>query len=366
MGARQKRIDTLLTLSSLCSPILGMVRNTGTLSRRVVVGALAAGAAGCQPRQRGQHLLNVSYDPTRELYADINAAFVASQASEQVDRPPLAIDMSHGGSGRQARAVIDGLEADVVTLATPFDIDAIASAGLIASDWRTRLPNNSAPYTSTIVFVVRSRNPKSVSDWPDLAREGVSIVTPNPKTSGGARWNYLAAWASALTLGHDDTTAARALLTGMFANAAVLDTGARGAATTFVQRGIGDVLVAWENEAQLVLEAAEEGSFEIVYPPMSILAEPAVAWVDRHAEAHGTTVIAEAYLRFLYEPQVQEIAARRHYRPSNQEVLVANREAFPPITLVTVDGVFGGWAEAHRVHFANGGVFDQIMTERAR
>jgi sulfate/thiosulfate transport system substrate-binding protein len=345
-----------------------MVRSDGTLriSRRAVLGALALGTAGCEPRERGPHLLNVSYDPTRELYAEINAAFLNAWREAHADEVAPILDMSHGGSGRQARAVIDGLEADVVTLATPFDIDAIASAGLIASDWRTRLPNNSAPYTSTIVFVVRSRNPKSVHEWADLARDDVSVVTPNPKTSGGARWNYLAAWSSAMTPSSDDTTAARALVTGMFANAAVLDTGARGAATTFVQRGIGDVLVAWENEAHLVIDEAAEGAFEIIYPSMSILAEPAVSWVDRNVEAHETQALTESYLRFLYEPQAQEIAARRHYRPSNADVLAANRDAFPLITLVTVDGVFGSWAEAHRVHFANGGVFDQIIGERPR
>ena len=332
------------------------------MSRRVLMGAFAAGAAGCQERQ-GPELLNVSYDPTRELYADINPAFLAVWAEAQAGAIAPTIRMSHGGSGRQARSVIDGLEADVVTLAVPYDIDSIAGAGLIAPDWRQRLPLNSAPYTSTIVFMVRADNPKAIADWPDLARDDVVVVTPNPKTSGGARWNYLAAWASALRAGGDDE-AARVLLGGIFSNVAVLDTGARGAATTFVQRGIGDVLIAWENEAQLVLEEAAAGSFQIIYPSVSILAEPAVAWVDANVEKHQTRELAEAYLRFLYDPQAQEIVARRHYRPSDAAILAQHREAFPDIPLVTVDDVFGGWAEAHRIHFANGGVFDQLMAGR--
>lgn len=332
------------------------------MSRRVLMGAFAAGLAGCQSRQ-GAELLNVSYDPTRELYAEINPAFLAHWAETHAEAARPRVRMSHGGSGRQARAVIDGLEADVVTLAVPYDIDSIAAAGLIASDWRRRLPRNSAPYTSMIVFVVRAENPKAIADWSDLARNDVVVVTPNPKTSGGARWNYLAAWASALCGGGDET-AARALLAGIFSNVAVLDTGARGSATTFVQRGIGDVLIAWENEAHLVLREAAAGSFQIVYPSMSILAEPAVAWVDANVDKRQTRELAEAYMRFLYEPQAQELAAQHYYRPSDPAALARYRGAFPDIPLITVDEAFGGWAEAHGAHFASGGVFDQVMAGR--
>jgi sulfate transport system substrate-binding protein len=345
-------------------PGVGRKIETSRVSRRAVAAGLAAGVlSGCQAAPTGVELLNVSYDPTRELYEAINQAFLAEWGSAHAGERPPAIYMSHGGSGRQARAVIDGLQADVVTLATPFDIDTIASAGLIAPDWRTRLPHNSAPYTSTIVFVVRAGNPMLVRDWADLARSDVVIITPNPKTSGGARWNYLAAWASALRAG-GDADAARAFVAQLYAKVAVLDTGARGAATTFVQRGIGDVLIAWENEAQLLLEEAAAGAFEIVYPSVSVLAEPAVSLVDANAERHDTTQLAEAYLQFLYGAQAQEIAARWHYRPTDPAILAANRAAFPDITLVSVDEVFGGWSDAHNLHFADGGVFDQIFAER--
>lgn len=346
-------------------PGVGSKIEISRVSRRAVAAGLAAGAlSGCQPAQPGAELLNVSYDPTRELYEAINQAFLAEwNASHAGERPP-AVKMSHGGSGRQARAVIDGLEADVVTLATPFDIDTIAGRGLIAPDWRTRLPHNSAAYTSTIVFVVRAGNPMLIRDWADLARSDVVIITPNPKTSGGARWNYLAAWASALRAGGEE--AARSFVAQLYAKVAVLDTGARGSATTFVQRGIGDVLIAWENEAQLVLEEGAAGAFEIIYPSYSVLAEPAVSLVDANAEKHGTTELADAYLYFLYGAAAQDLAARWHYRPTDPAILTANRAAFPDIELFSVDDVFGGWSEAHNVHFADGGVFDQIFAERAQ
>jgi sulfate transport system substrate-binding protein len=343
-----------------------MSLRSATVSRRALVGGIvAAGAAGCTPsRPAGAGLLNVSYDPTRELYEAYNAVFLRHWAEAHADAPAPQIEMSHGGSGRQARSVIDGLPADVVTLATPFDIDSIAAAGLTSPAWRTRLPNNSAPYTSTIVFLVRAGNPKQIADWSDLAREGVSVVTPNPKTSGGARWGYLAAWAYALRRPGGDEAAARAFVAQLFHNVAVLDTGARGATTSFAQRGIGEVLITWENEAYLALDELGAERFAIVYPSMSILAEPAVAVVDANVARKGTQDLAEAYLRFLYEPEPQAIVAGRHFRPSDAAVLAQHRDAFPDLPLITVDDVFGGWAEAHRVHFADGGVFDQIMSGR--
>lgn len=341
-------------------------RKTGPwTSRRAVLGAVAAGLAGCgEGRATAARLLNVSYDPTRELYEEINALFV--ERWRQSHEGELIVEMSHGGSGRQARAVIDGLHADVVTLATPFDIDAIAQAGLTAPDWRSRLPNNSAPYTSTIVFVTRAGNPKAILDWADLARDGVSVITPNPKTSGGARWNYLAAWAFALRQPGGDETQARAFVRGLYGNVQVLDTGARGSMTTFAQRRIGDVLIAWENEAHLGLDEFGATNLEIIYPSLSIVAEPAVAKVDANTARRGTDELADAYLRFLYEPEAQEVAARRHFRPSDAHNLAQHRGEFPELPMITVDAVFGGWAEAHRVHFADGGVFDQISVGRGR
>ncbi|NUS37994.1 MAG: sulfate ABC transporter substrate-binding protein [Lysobacter sp.] len=305
-------------------------------------------------------LLNVSYDPTRELYADVNRAF-AAQWKQQTGQA-LTIRSSHGGSGKQARAVIDGLEADVVTLALAADIDAIAEKGkLLPGNWQSRLPHNSAPYTSTIVFLVRKGNPKGIHDWGDLARPGIAVVTPNPKTSGGARWNYLAAWTWASQQYHDG---AKVLdyMARLFRNVPVLDTGARGATTTFVERGLGDVLIAWESEALLTLEdASTRGRFDIVRPSISIKAEPPVAWVDRNVARHGTAKAAEAYLRFLYTPQGQALAARHFYRPSEPgEVPAALLARFPPMKLVTIDSAFGGWKKAQAVHFANGGLFDRI------
>ena len=303
-------------------------------------------------------LLNVSYDPTRELYQDINAAFIKSwQASA---RQALTINQSHGGSGKQARAVIDGLEADVVTLALAYDIDAIQQhGGLVATGWQRRLPQNSTPFTSTIVFLVRKGNPKGIRDWDDLVRPGVSVITPNPKTSGGARWNYLAAWGYARArLGGD--AKAQEFVARLFKNVPVLDSGARGATTTFAQRGLGDVLVTWENEAHLALDKLGRGEFQIVLPSVSIVAEPPVAVVDKVVDRRGTRKAAEAYLRFLYTPEAQEIAARHYYRPTSPDVLARHRATFPEMRMLTIDRDFGGWALAQKQHFDEGGTFDRI------
>lgn len=303
-------------------------------------------------------LLNVSYDPTREFYQDINKAFI-SDWKEKTGQT-LTIKQSHGGSGKQSRSVIDGLEADVVTLALAYDIDAIAERGLIASDWQKKLPDNSSPYTSTIVFLTRKGNPKQIKDWDDLIKPGIGVITPNPKTSGGARWNYLAAWGYALKHNNGDEAKAREFVTQLFKNVPVLDSGARGATTTFVERGIGDVLIAWENEAYLAVHELGKDKFEIVNPSTSILAEPPVTVVDRYADKHGTREVAEAYLQFLYSKQGQEIAAKHYYRPRSEEVLKAHASAFPEIELFTIDEVFGGWGKAQKEHFADQGIFDQI------
>jgi sulfate transport system substrate-binding protein len=306
----------------------------------------------------GQTLLNVSYDPTREFYQEVNAAFARSWKAKTGQS--VVVNQSHGGSGKQARAVIDGLEADVVTLALAYDIDAIARhGGAVQAGWQQRLPHNSTPYTSTIVFLVRRGNPKGIRDWDDLARPGVSVIMPNPKTSGGARWNYLAAWGYASEkLGGD--AKAQAFVAQMLRNVPVLDSGARGSTTTFAQRGIGDVLVTWENEAHLALEKLGRGGFEIVMPSVSILAEPPVAVVDRVVDRHGTRRLAEAYLQFLYTPEAQELAARHYYRPRLAEVSARHRQTFPNVRMLTIDGNFGGWAQAQRVHFDEGGTFDRI------
>jgi sulfate transport system substrate-binding protein len=303
-------------------------------------------------------LLNASYDPTRELYQDFNAAFAKHWETKTGDR--VTIKQSHDGSGKQARRVIDGFAADVVTLALAYDIDAIAQkAHLLPEDWQTRLPDHSSPYTSTIVFLVRKGNPKGIKDWDDLAKPGVSVITPNPKTSGGARWNYLAAWGYALKkFGSDER--AREFVGKLFKNVPVLDTGARGATTTFVQRHIGDVLIAWENEALLTLN--EKGSeFELLAPSVSILAEPPVAWIDRNVAKNGTREVAEAYLRYLYTADGQEIAAKHFYRPRLKEVAEKFAATFPKLNLFTIDEVFGGWQPAQRKHFDEGGVFDQLQ-----
>jgi len=324
---------------------------------RIVVGLLAGGAAMAGTTT----LLNVSYDPTRELYQELNTVF-ARQWKERTGET-VVINQSHGGSGKQARSVIDGLEADVVTLALAWDIDAVAASGLIAPDWQSRLPHNSAPYTSTIVFLVRKGNPKQIADWQDLARDGVSVITPNPKTSGGARWNYLAAWGCLIRRGGDEA-AARQLVAGIYRNVPVLDTGARGSTMTFVQRGIGDVLLAWENEALLVVEQLRPGEFEIVLPTCSILAEPPVTVVDKVVDRRGTRAVARAYLELLYNETGQEIAARHFYRPRLEAVAKRYTQRFPRLELFTIDEMFGGWATAQQTHFADGGVFDRIYQQR--
>jgi sulfate transport system substrate-binding protein len=325
-----------------------------TMASKPLLVALALAFAPLA-RAADVELLNVSYDPTRELYAEYDRYFAAQWKAQTGD--DVRVRQSHGGSGTQARAVIDGLEADVVTLALAADIDAIAEkGGLVAKDWQKRLPDNSAPYTSTIVFVVRKGNPKGIHDWDDLAKPGIAVVTPNPKTSGGARWNFLAAWGQALRRNGGDADKARAFVTALYGNVPVLDSGARGSTTTFAQRGIGDVLVSWENEAFLVLDQFGADQFEIVTPSVSILAEPTVAVVDQVVEKHGTRKVAEAYLRTLYTPEAQSIIARHHFRPRRS----TNAAAFPKLQLFTVDEVFGGWAKAQAQFFADGGVFDQI------
>jgi sulfate transport system substrate-binding protein len=320
---------------------------------------LAAGAMA-----KDVKLLNVSYDPTRELYKDFNAAFARDWQQKKGQK--VEIETSHGGSGKQARAVIDGLEADVVTLALAYDVDSIAQrAKLFPANWQKRLPENSAPYTSTIVFLVRKGNPKKVKDWPDLLRPGISVITPNPKTSGGARWNYLAAWAYGLKIFNGDETKTRNMVRALFRNVPVLDTGARGSTNTFVQNGIGDVLLAWENEAFLSIEELGPDKFEIVVPKLSILAEPPVALVDKNVDKHGTREVAQAYLQYLYSPEGQKIAAKHYYRPRHPEFAdPADIARFPKVELVTIDKVFGSWAQAQAKHFAEGGVFDQIQSEK--
>ncbi|HEY1075437.1 MAG TPA: sulfate ABC transporter substrate-binding protein [Fontimonas sp.] len=302
-------------------------------------------------------LLNVSYDPTRELYKDYNAAFVKHYKATTGDR--VTISQSHGGSGKQARAVVDGLDADVVTLALAGDVDALATNKLIPADWQKRLPHNSAPYTSTIVFLVRKGNPKGIKDWDDLAKAGVSVITPNPKTSGGARWNYLAAWEyGKRKYGGDDK--ARDFVKKIFANVPVLDTGARGSTTTFVQRGIGDVFLSWENEAFLALKEFGDDKFEIVVPSLSILAEPTVSVVDKIAKKKGTAKVAEAYLQYLYSDEGQDIAGRNFYRPTGEKAKAKYAKQFSNVELFTIDTAFGGWTKAQKEHFADGGYFDQI------
>ncbi|MEN3162672.1 sulfate ABC transporter substrate-binding protein [Tistrella mobilis] len=327
-----------------------------------LIAALIAAASPVDAvRAADIELLNVSYDPTRELYKEVNRAFAAKWRAETGDT--LTIRQSHGGSGKQARSVIDGLEADVVTLALAYDIDAIAdNGGALRQDWQRALPDNSSPYTSTIVLLVRKGNPKGIKDWDDLVKPGIKVITPNPKTSGGARWNYLAAWGYALDQGRD-AAGARDFVKALFANVPVLDSGARGATTTFVQRGIGDVLLAWENEALLAVNELGPDAFDIVVPSLSILAEPPVAVVDRVVDAHGTRKVAEAYLNFLYTPEGQELAARHFYRPRDPEVAARHAATFPEVRLFTIDEVFGGWRKAQAEHFADGGIFDQIVAK---
>ncbi|WP_414691482.1 sulfate ABC transporter substrate-binding protein [Noviherbaspirillum sp.] len=303
-------------------------------------------------------LLNVSYDPTRELYQDVNKAFAAQWKAKAGDN--VTVRQSHGGSGKQARSVIDGLDADIVTLALAYDIDEIAERGLLAKDWQKRLPHNSSPYTSTIVFLVRKGNPRGIKDWNDLVKPGVAVITPNPKTSGGARWNYLAAWGYALKQQGGSDASAKDFITRLFKNVPVLDSGARGATTTFVERGIGDVLIAWENEAILAIKELGPDKFEVVAPTLSILAEPPVAVVDKTVDKKGTRKVAEAYLQYLYTDEGQEIAAQNYYRPISEKVAKKYAAQFPKVKLFTIDEVFGGWTKAQKAHFADGGSFDQI------
>jgi sulfate transport system substrate-binding protein len=314
-------------------------------------------AAGLAVSAKDVTLLNVSYDPTRELFVEVNAAFAKHWKEKTGDS--VSVKQSHGGSGKQARSVIDGLPADVVTLALAYDIDAMVErGGLVAKDWQKRLPQNSAPYTSTIVFLVRKGNPKGIKDWDDLVKTGVAVVTPNPKTSGGARWNYLAAWAWASQKFGQDEMQVKDYIKKLFQNVPVLDTGARGATTTFSQRGIGDVLISWESEAFLALKEFGQDKFEIVNPSLSILAEPTVAWVDRVVKRRGTEAVARAYLEFLYTPEGQTIVGKHFYRPRTPEI--AAKYKFPELKLVTIDEAFGGWNKAQTTHFKDGGVFDQI------
>jgi sulfate transport system substrate-binding protein len=337
-----------------------MTTSKNNLVGVLLLSLLALLPAGSSAATKGKELLNVSYDPTRELYADINQAFAAEQ--KQQTGQPVTLRSSHGGSGKQARAVIDGLEADVVTLALAADIDALADKGkLLPANWQSRLPHNSAPYTSTIMFLVRKGNPKGIKDWGDLVKPGIGVITPNPKTSGGARWNYLAAWVWASREYHSGSKVLD-YMSKLYRNVPVLDTGARGATTTFVERGIGDVLLAWESEALLTLNDPQaRGKFEIVVPSVSIKAEPSVAWVDSNVDKHGTRKLAEAYLQFLYSPQGQQIAARHYYRPTESAKVPATLlKPFAPIKVVTIDAAFGGWKKAQADHFGDKGFFDRI------
>jgi len=331
-----------------------MIRRNRVIGRLLVIGSLIwAGSA----LAADVTLLNVSYDPTRELYVDFNKAFTAAYQKET--GKSIEIKQSHGGSGSQARSVIDGLKADVVTLALAYDIDAIAGKNLIAKDWQAKLPQNSSPYTSTIVFLVRKGNPKGIKDWDDLIKKDVQVITPNPKTSGGARWNYLAAWGYALKK-YGSEEKAKAFVGDIYKNVPVLDTGARGSTVTFVERGVGDVLLAWENEAFLAVREFGKDKFEIVAPPLSILAEPPIAVVDKVVDKKGTRAAAEAYLKYWYTKEGQEIAARNFYRPRDAAVGEKYADSFAKTDLFTIDDVFGGWTKAQKEHFGEGGVFDQI------
>ena len=320
--------------------------------------ALLIGFFANMASAKNLQLLNVSYDPTREFYADLNPAFAAHWKAQTGDI--VVIKQSHGGSGKQARGVIDGLQADVVTLALAADIDALHEhAQLIPSDWQKRLPRNASPYTSTIVFLVRQGNPKAIKDWGDLVKPGVAVITPNPKTSGGARWNYLAAWAYARR--HTGSAAgAQKFVASLLKNVPVLDSGARGSTTTFAQRGIGDVLLTWENEAHLAQKEFRAEGYEIIVPSLSILAEPAVCLVDKHVKKKGTQVVAQAYLEYLFSEEAQHIVVRHFYRPTSPAVAIQYAQHFPQLELVTIDAAFGGWTQAQKTHFADGGVFDQI------
>lgn len=326
-----------------------------TLVRATAAAIVAGGTVGAHAATT---LLNVSYDPTRELYKEINTEFAKKWKAETGE--DITLRASHGGSGKQARSVIDGLDADVVTLALGYDIDAIAEKGLTGKDWQKRLPHNASPYTSTIVFLVRKGNPKGIKDWNDLVKPGIAVITPNPKTSGGARWNYLAAWAYALKQPGGSDATAKDFVQKLYKNVPVLDSGARGATTTFTERGIGDVLIAWEDEALLAARVEGKDKFDVVVPSISILAEPPVAVVDKVADKKGTRRAAEAYLKFLYTPQGQEIGAKNFYRPTDPAVAKKHESEFPKVKLVTIDDTFGGWQKAQKTHFADGGQFDQL------
>ena len=330
--------------------------------QKLISGALIALAISTPAMSAETSLLNVSYDPTRELYQDFNKAFAAHWKSKSGE--DLKIKQSHGGSGKQARAVIDGLQADVVTLALAYDIDEVAQRGLIAKDWQKRLPHSSTPYSSTIVFLVRKGNPKGIKDWGDLARPGLSVITPNPKTSGGARWNHLAAWGYAIKQPGGNEKSAQEFLSKIYKNVPVLDSGARGSTTTFIERGIGDVLLTWENEALLAIKELGPDKVEIVVPSLSVLAEPPVAVVDKVVDRRGTRKQAEAYLQYLYSDEGQEIAAQNYYRPTNEKLAKKYAAQFPKVKLLTIDEIAGGWTKAQRTHFADGGVFDQIFQSK--
>ncbi|WP_082195476.1 sulfate ABC transporter substrate-binding protein [Bacillus testis] len=337
--------------------VVGMLSACGSKASN---GASESGSKASS--KKSVELLNVSYDPTRELYQQYNEAFAKHWQKEKGQK--VTIQQSHGGSGKQGRAIIDGLQADVATLALGYDIDAIADGGLLSKDWKEKLPDHSTPYTSTIVFLVKKGNPKHIEDWDDLIRKDVSVITPNPKTSGGARWNYLAAWAYADQKYGGEEKKVKQFVKKLYNNVAVLDSGARGATTTFVERGIGDVLIAWENEAFLSINELGKDKFEIVAPSISMLAEPPVAVIDKVADKKGTKEVATAYLKYLYSEEGQEIAAKNYYRPRNEEILKKYRDVFPKINLVTIDEQFGGWEKAQKVHFDDGGTFDVFIRNK--
>jgi sulfate transport system substrate-binding protein len=336
-----------------------IAKQGGMLRALVLVTAVGCATLGGAPARAETSLLNVSYDPTRELFQDFNKAFAKHWKAKSGET--INVKQSHGGSGKQARAVIDGLEADVVTLALAYDVDELHRvANLIPVDWQKRLPNNSSPYTSTIVFLVRKGNPRNIRDWDDLAKPGISVITPNPKTSGGARWNYLAAWGYALKKPGGSEASAREFVTALYKNVAVLDSGARGSLVTFTERGIGDVFISWENEAFLAVKELGPDKFDVVVPSLSILAEPPVAVVDKVVDKRGTRKVAEAYLQHLYSEEGQEIAAQNYYRSRLDKVAARHANQFSKVSLFTIDEVFGGWQSAQKTHFADGGVFDQI------
>ncbi len=355
MKAFNKKTKTGILILSILM-IISVLAGCGSNSTQTSSGSSAAAAGPVT-------LLNVSYDPTRELYQEYNEAFVKYWKGKTGQ--DVTIQQSHGGSGSQARTVIDGNEADVVTLALAYDIDSInKNKEILNKEWQKRLPNNSTPYTSTIVFLVRKGNPKNIKDWDDLVKPGIQVITPNPKTSGGARWNYLAAWGYSLKKDNNDQEKAKEFVKALYENVPVLDSGARGATTTFVERGLGDVLIAWENEAFLSINELGKDKFEIVVPSVSILAEPPVSVVDSVVDKKGTRKVAEAYLEYLYSDEGQEIAARNYYRPRNETIAKKYAEQFPQINLFTIDEVFGGWTKAQQEHFADGGVFDQIYVKK--